>query len=64
MLVLSRRIDQRITLELPGGGIVEIALVRIGEQQAKIGVTAPDDVIIVRSELYGEEGSRAKQLDT
>jgi len=50
MLLLTRRQDQQILLNTPGG-LIEIDVKRITGNQVRLGVTAPDNVHIVRSEL-------------
>jgi len=47
MLVLSRRPTDRIQI----GDNITITIVRIGPNTVTVGITAPRDVAIVRSEL-------------
>lgn len=47
MLVLSRKPGQRILI----GDDIEIVVVRIGPNTARIGIVAPDGIRIVREEL-------------
>lgn len=47
MLVLSRRLEQRIRI----GESITVTVVRIGRDQVRIGIDAPSDVPIVRAEL-------------
>ena len=47
MLVLSRRVDERIQI----GDDITIVLVRIQGEQVRIGIEAPREVVIARSEL-------------
>lgn len=54
MLVLSRRVHESIQLQLPNGEIITVYLNDISGKQAKIGIAAPDDVVIVREELLVE----------
>lgn len=51
MLVLSRKLNQRITI---GRGVV-IEIVRIEGGKVRIGITAPDDFEIVREEILQPE---------
>lgn len=46
MLVLSRRLEQRIRI----GESITITVVRIGRDQVRIGIDAPSDVPIVRED--------------
>jgi len=48
MLVLSRRIDERIMI----GDQIEISVVDIKGDQVKIGIRAPGSVKIYRKEVY------------
>ena len=59
MLVLNRKEGQRILI----GGEVEIVLVSAIHGQAKIGITAPRDISIVRSELADNRKSENKPED-
>ena len=51
MLVLTRRTNE--TIELPGLGVT-ITLVKIKGKYVRIGVDAPRDQLIVRSEIKVE----------
>lgn len=50
MLVLSRKVNERIRI---GDGIF-ITLVRVGKNNARIGIEAPAGVAVLRDELYGQ----------
>ena len=50
MLVLSRKADESIVL----GKDIEIKVLSIEEDRVKIGITAPLDVEIFRTEIYLE----------
>jgi hypothetical protein len=49
MLVLHRRPNERIALILEGGEEVWLEVTDCGRQGARLGITAPDDVRILRS---------------
>jgi carbon storage regulator len=51
MLVLCRKLGETIVLSRPDGLRVEIAVVDVVRDKVRLGITAPDDVKIVRSEL-------------
>lgn len=53
MLVLSRRKDESITIILPDGRKILIVNCdhRIGDRKIAIGVDAPSDIKVIRSEL-------------
>ena len=48
MLILSRRINERIMI----GDDVTLEILSIRGNQVRLGIDAPDDVIILREELY------------
>ncbi|MFA8341706.1 MAG: carbon storage regulator CsrA [Rhodothermaceae bacterium] len=48
MLVLKRKTDEKIRI----GSDIVINIVSISEHQVKIGIEAPDDVKILREEIY------------
>ena len=48
MLVLSRKIDERIMI----GDQIEISIVDIKGDQVKIGIRAPGNVKVYRKEVY------------
>jgi carbon storage regulator len=50
MLVISRKENERIKI----GDDIEIVIVEIGKGQVKIGIEAPKNVHILRSELLEE----------
>ena len=50
MLVISRKENQRIKI----GENIEIVIVEIGKGQVKIGIEAPKEIQILRSELIEE----------
>lgn len=56
MLVLSRKINQSIMI----GDNVRIVVVAVDRDQVKLGIEAPRDVPVHRSEIY-EEIQRANQ---
>ncbi len=47
MLVLSRKESQRIRV----GDSVVVTIVKIGGDKVRIGIEAPDDVLVLRDEL-------------
>lgn len=61
MLVLGRKAGESITL--PGQGI-EVVVVSIVGDKCRIGIVAPDDVSIVRTEImerYEEHGDESTE---
>jgi len=57
MLVLSRNTNQSTLI----GEDVKVTVLEIKGNQVKIGIKAPEDVVILREELV--EGSRFAQID-
>jgi len=47
MLVLSRKVDQKIII----GDDIQVAILRVEGNRVRIGITAPDDVAIRRAEI-------------
>jgi len=66
MLVLSRKRHQKILI----GDNIEVSVVQIGNGTVRIGIVAPRDVNVVRSELVPEieqsepKGSRGRDEST
>lgn len=54
MLVLSRKVEESIVLDTKNGPIT-VAVTRISGDKVRLGVDAPDDVKILRSELIDED---------
>lgn len=50
MLVLSRKIDESIIIDL-GDSVIELLIVDIKSNQVRIGIEAPTEIPIVRKEL-------------
>lgn len=57
MLVLSRKVNESIKV----GDNIVITLVRIGPQSVRIGIEAPRDINIVRTELIERDKDGADQ---
>ena len=53
MLVLSRRAGERIQI----GDSIVVTVVCVGPQEVRLGIDAPDEVEIVRSELIQPEAA-------
>ena len=51
MLVLSRKKNEKIIL----GDSIEITIVRVSDSQVRLGIQAPSDVTVLRTELAEKE---------
>ncbi|QDT25909.1 hypothetical protein Enr10x_12070 [Gimesia panareensis] len=51
MLVLTRKLAEGIRI----GDDILVKVIRTGKGSIKIGIDAPDDMRVVRAELFGEE---------
>ena len=56
MLILGRKLKERIRLTTPDGIVVWVSVERTGKQDCRIGITAPLAVEIVREEVIGRDG--------
>jgi len=52
MLVLSRKKDEKITIQIPGKPDIEIMIIETGIK-TRVGIKAPQEYQIVRNELIG-----------
>jgi carbon storage regulator len=50
MLILTRRIGEKIYIGKDGG--IEVVLLSLSRGQAKLGISAPKDVVVHREEIY------------
>lgn len=60
MLVLSRQKDEKIQI----GENIFITVLNISGRRVRLGITAPDDIIIKRSELADLDGGRLNMADS
>lgn len=51
MLILSRKVNESIILYLPNGEQITFTLTDYKGDETKVGIDAPDDVLILRYEL-------------
>lgn len=51
MLILTRKPSQSITLVLPSGETITIVIADSSKHRSSIGIEAPNDVKILRTEL-------------
>ena len=60
MLVLSRKLNEKIKL----GNDIEIMIVAIAGDTVRIGINAPRDLMILRSEIYSEIQRQNREAET
>lgn len=51
MLVLDRKVEQEILIQVPGREPIVMKVLSVGEKRAKLGFDADDDIKIFRKEL-------------
>ncbi len=66
MLVLSRSLYEEITITAPDGTVIRFQIVAVRGDRIRVGITAPKEYVILRSELKPEEKdeSTTSQRDT
>ncbi len=52
MLVLSRKVRERIVIVLPDGREIWITVVEIRGTKVRLGITAPDDIPVHRESVF------------
>jgi len=57
MLILSRKVDERVIITTPDGKEISVMLVRQGTDRARLGFEAPANYRIRREELRSVAGS-------
>ncbi len=55
MLILTRSIGEKIMV----GDDIQIVVLDVNTKQIKLGIAAPQDLTILREELYFDRGSRS-----
>jgi len=58
MLVLSRRENEQIRL----GDFIVVTIVKVTGDRVRLGIEAPSDVLVLRSELMGRDVGDANAL--
>jgi len=61
MLVMSRKPQQSVTIKHPDGPIV-VKIISNSKSQTRIGIEAPDKVVILRTEVLDRDLANAKAL--
>jgi carbon storage regulator CsrA len=55
MLVLSRKLGERVCLQLPSGDVIWVSIEFLGSHNIKLGIEAPANVEVLREELMKEK---------
>jgi len=63
MLVLSRKRDEKILMQVPGMQDIEVTVVRIDQKKVRLGIKANDEVTILRSELTERDGEMDNSIE-
>lgn len=61
MLVLSRKVNEKLVITTPEGRTITVVVVALERGQAQIGVRADRDVKVLRGELAAREPAPAKE---
>tara|TARA_R110000751_G_scaffold4090_2_gene19011 strand:- start:4219 stop:4407 length:189 start_codon:yes stop_codon:yes gene_type:complete len=61
MLVLSRKVDEKITIQVPNMPDIEIMIVSTGIK-TRVGISAPREYQVVRNELLGTPNGEPKAV--
>lgn len=64
MLVLSRRVNEKIVLTLEDGRHITLMLVEVRGDKARIGVDAPKSVAVHRQEVYDALAAEQRVRDS
>jgi carbon storage regulator len=51
VLIISRRVEQNVVLDLGSKGTAAIKVLKIEGNQVRIGITAPKELAILRGEI-------------
>jgi carbon storage regulator len=60
MLILTRRPGENLQLKLKTGEIITIGAMGVKGNQVRLGISAPDDVIVMRDEVVDRAGGWEK----
>lgn len=57
MLVLTRKPNESIIIDVPRQRPIEVMICYIGAGKVRVGIEASNDVVIARKEVYFDKGS-------
>lgn len=58
MLVLSRKVGERIRILTPKGEVIWVTIVDVDRGKVRVGIEAPRDIVVHREELIRSEDHR------
>lgn len=51
MLLIALKLDEGVTIEIPGHGVCHVMVTRLRRGEVRLGITAPRDWPVVRDEV-------------
>ncbi len=51
MLLLGLKVDEGVTIEVPGHETIHVMVTRVRQGTVRIGITAPREMVVVRDEV-------------
>lgn len=63
MLILTRRPSEEIYIEDADGNLIRVAVLGVSGNQVRLGIDAPANVHIARSEIYKSKKHRKQHAD-
>lgn len=62
LLALTRRVDQRVWIDLPDGRRIEVVVIELDRGRVKLGFAAPLNIRITRPEIGGMHDASGRPL--
>ena len=59
MLILTRKVDQAIVIQ----GNILVTVLRVERDRVKLGISAPEEITVLREELLQRDADNSKQGD-
>jgi carbon storage regulator len=59
MLILTRKVDQAIIIQ----GNILVTVLRVERDRVKLGISAPEEITVLREELLARDAANNKQGD-
>lgn len=61
MLILTRKLSEKVIITLPDRRTVEVVLVDVDRNKVRLGFVGPDDVLIYREEVQRRIAAEASK---